>query len=479
MQTIILSSKRVESELSVEFGDILPIEIPLFNKPLLYHQIESVKNISKNFYLTIPENYQTEIPNNVKLIELKKDLSLIEVLKQVSSKFADSEKLFIYYGDSLFLDFEPINIELEYFFLQKPIYGYQWGVADIDGYVPAGGFIFKNSKLKLLLNDILTFDQLVKKIWIDVNIIKFKEFKWLDFGHSLTYYNSRRQFLETRDFNKIHFKDDFIIKSSNNILKIWCEYNWLQKLKLELPLNIPYVSNFNIKNDFALYSIEYLNLPVLSDIFVFGRLSEEDFVKILRAIKITLLKFKQINFNEQIILRNDSFYNSKLNEREEEIFEIVNKLKLDLEFMKSLISENISYFSEKITVNGVIHGDLCFSNILFNFSTFQPIFIDPRGYTFKEDGFSLEGPINYDFYKLAHSYVMGYDYVISGYKNHSFFHILAIKKRLLIFCEIFECDVHEIKMGLKHLFITMLPLHNNSKERQLGFVNILYLIEQL
>jgi hypothetical protein len=260
---------------------------------------------------------------------------------------------------------------------------------------------------------------------------------------------------------------------------MWCEYNWLQKLKLELPLNIPYVSNFNIKCDFASYSVEYLNLPVLSDIFVFGRLSEMIFIKILKSIKLTILKFKLINLNKQFEESNDSFYVLKLNERKTEIIDIIIDLKLDVNFIISKFDENINYFKNKTIEHGVIHGDLCFSNILFNFSTFQPIFIDPRGYTSSNAGFSLIGPVNYDLYKLAHSYVMGYDFIIAGYQNHSFFDVLSIKKRLSLFCEIFECDQGEIIMGLKHLFITMLPLHNNSKERQLGFVNNLLLLEQL
>lgn len=482
MKTIILSSKKVESDLAVEFGNILPVEIPLLNRTLLSHQIESVKNISKDIFLTIPENYKSDLINyeNIKTISIKENKSLIEVLNYISSLFANNDKLFIYYGDSLFLDINLFDNK-NYFFVQKSLFKYKWGEADKNGDVPSGGIIVDNILLKEILCNVNTFDELVQNIKKSSNILFFKNFRWLDFGHSLTYYNSRKQFLETRHFNKINFNNDYIVKSSSDIFKMWCEFNWLQKVKQNHPLNIPYVCNFELKDSFASYSIEYIYNPILSDIFVFGKLTNEDFVNILLSIKKVIIDIRSMGQNISYCHQeiDSKFLISKLLERKDTIIEIVRKLDCDVTFITKLIQENIDYFTIHELEYGIIHGDLCFSNIIFNFTSFQPVFIDPRGYTSRQEGFSLYGPLNYDIYKLAHSFVLGYDFVIADYENHSFFNIDAIEYRFRTFCEIFEITETELKIGLKHLFITMLPLHCDSRKRQLGFIKILNLIEKL
>jgi hypothetical protein len=430
MKTIILSSKKVESDLAVEFGNILPVEIPLLNRPLLYHQIESVRNYSTDIFLTIPKNYTSELIDydDVNIISVEENKSLIEVLNCVTSLFLDNDKIFIYYGDSLFLDIK-LSDNKNYFFVQKSLYKYKWGEADENGDVPSGGIIIDNYLLKSILENIVSFDDLVKNIKKSADIYFFKNFRWLDFGHSLTYYNSRKQFLETRHFNKINFINDYIVKSSKDIFKMWSEYNWLKKIKQNHPLNIPYVCNFELKDSGASYSIEYLHNPILSDIFVFGNLSNDDLINILISIKRVICDIRE-STNKSIVNENvtiSNFYIEKISERKDSIIDIFIKLNGDAQFIEKLIQENLDYYSNNEFEFGVMHGDLCFSNIIFNFTSFQPVFIDPRGFTSRKIGFSLYGPINYDIYKLAHSFVLGYDFIIAGYDSHSFFNINSTK----------------------------------------------------
>jgi hypothetical protein len=478
MKGVILSSKLIESTLKAQFGEILPIELPIQNRPLISHQIESLKKFCETIYITIPKGYNIDITSSIPRLELELNLSLIQVLDKISEFFDLNERIFIYYGDSLLLNIGSIETSKNYFFVQKPIHQYLWGASNNNGMVPAGGVIISVFELKLLLKNCNNFNEFVENITQNMNIIMYSNFEWLDFGHTLTYYNSRKRFLEARSFNKLKHKDGYIIKSSKDILKIWSEFNWLKICKEKFPTNIPFVTDFNINNNEANYSIEYINHPPLSDIFVFGKISESYFIKILESIKNTVLKIRNQEF-KQINIFSSNFMVDKLVNRKEDILKLVKKLNSNVEYVEDMINENVEYFSKKEFDIVPIHGDLCFSNILFDFSIFEPILIDPRGYVSLEDGFSMYGPSSYDYYKLAHSFILGYDYIIAGKVSDTFFSNIEINKRLNIFCELFDIEKTDLLMGLKNLFLSMLPLHSDSIIRQKSFINILYKIEEL
>jgi hypothetical protein len=474
---VILSSKLVESSLKAQFGEILPIELPIQNKSLIFHQIESLKNYCESIYITIPTGYDFKGFNEYPKIELNSSLSLIQVLNHVVNIFDSGQKIFIYYGDSLFLNIGHISSATDYFFVQQPIHQYMWGASNELGYVPAGGIIINVERLKNFLIGSYDFDSLVKKIQNCDDVNFFKDFEWLDFGHTLTYFNSRKRFLEARSFNKLKHTEGYIIKSSEDRLKMWSEFNWLRKCKERMPSNVPYVTGFNISKNEASYSIEYINQPTLSDIFVFGKIPEYFFIKILESIKVTLLKIQKQKFNTPKISNN--FLVEKLEARVNDILQIAENLGADLNYMKKIIDENINYFSRKKFEISSIHGDFCFSNILFDFTIFEPILIDPRGYVCDQIGFSMYGPAVYDYYKLAHSYVVGYDYLIAGNQNELFFSKVEMSKRMKVFCSLFGVEKKDLKMGLKNLFLSMLPLHMDSISRQKSFIMIISKIDDL
>lgn len=475
---VILSSKFVGSSLKAQFGEILPIELPVQNKSLLIHQVEYLQTICDSIYITTPINYRLDIFDDIPKIQLDSNLTLVQVFSKIVEKFDSDERVFIYYGDSLFQNIRNLNFSNNYLFVQNPVHQYGWGFSDENGLVPAGGIIISIKELNFFLNGCSDFDIFAKKL-LQGNIVEtFSDFEWLDFGHTLTFYNSRKRFLESRSFNKLTENGGYIIKSSDDVLKMWSEFNWLRSCKEKLPSNVPFVSSFNINKKEAFYSIEYINHPPLSDIFVFGKISEHFFIKILEAIKNTLLKIRSFHFDKPNYYEND-FLVKKLTKRRKDIIKITEHLNGDIIFVNKMIEENIEYFSNRIFESVPMHGDLCFSNILFDFSTFEPILIDPRGYISDDLGFSMYGPDSYDYYKLAHSYVIGYDFFIAGKENPTFFSKSEILKRLNIFCKLFNVDQHDLKMGLMNLFLSMLPLHDDSQARQLSFLNALYIIQEL
>lgn len=463
MTGVILSSKFIESPLKDQFGEILPIELPIQNKRLLDLQLDSIGKFCDEIYVTIPKGYHLTPAQTIKIIEIDPGLSLMEELNEIVRFFKLNQRVFINFGDGLFLNMGEIDPNENYFFFK-------------EGKV--GAWMISIHQLHEHLDGCLNFKDLLDKFIADDEIHAYSQFECLDFGNSPSYYHSRKLFLESRESNKLIIKDGFIIKSSKDQLKIWSEYKWLETAKVFMPLNVPFVTEFSMSDEEASYSVEYVNHPTLSDIFVFGKLSNAFFIQILVSIKKLILTMKEQKFNFEPATQTN-FLVEKLSDRKNQIIEIVGTLQMDVDYIHQKIEENRGYFSNKKYNYSPMHGDMCFSNILLDFSTLEPQLIDPRGYTSKTVGFSMYGPDCYDYYKLAHSYVMGYDFLIAGREDDPCLKVEEISKRLHVFCEIFNIEKIDLQMGLINLFLSMLPLHNDSTQRQTSFINTIKKIEAL
>ena len=126
----------------------------------------------------------------------------------------------------------------------------------------------------------------------------------------------------------------------------------------------------------------------------------------------------------------------------------------------------------------VIHGDLCLSNILYDFRTRAVRVIDPRGEDL--DGYpTIYGDPEYDLAKLYHSFVGGYDLILAGryelteVANGLSFDLSATSLQSqisdLFLSELSTRVTSEGRDGIVArnllLFISMLPLHAESSER--------------
>ena len=130
--------------------------------------------------------------------------------------------------------------------------------------------------------------------------------------------------------------------------------------------------------------------------------------------------------------------------------------------------------------NCLIHGDLYFSNILYDSGTNKYKLIDPRG----RWGNGISGDIKYDIAKIRHSVVGGFDTITNG------LYTVTYEKTSGIGINVFEptnyqiiskeldtqiekyWNLDKIKMIEGLLFISMLPLHEDNFERQLAFFTI-------
>lgn len=125
----------------------------------------------------------------------------------------------------------------------------------------------------------------------------------------------------------------------------------------------------------------------------------------------------------------------------------------------------------------IIHGDLCFSNIMVN-DTFSFVkVIDPRG---NFGAYDLYGDGRYELAKLFHSIDGKYDYIIKD-----LFEIEVDEERAAINFKISDCkqsidlyellisvfkddiiNMREIELIESLLFFSMVPLHRENQKHQ-------------
>ena len=127
----------------------------------------------------------------------------------------------------------------------------------------------------------------------------------------------------------------------------------------------------------------------------------------------------------------------------------------------------------------VVHGDFCFSNILYDAENNSFRFVDPRGGFGKT---SIYGDPRYDIAKLRHSFIGLYDFIIadlfrlesSGDNSFEFYIDADIdtEKTEEFFdsiCAEYGFNPDDIKFIEALLFLTMIPLHSDKPEHQKAF----------
>lgn len=144
---------------------------------------------------------------------------------------------------------------------------------------------------------------------------------------------------------------------------------------------------------------------------------------------------------------------------------IIKRIKTDVK--KILVDNFNSFFT-------IIHGDLCFPNILieekFNFLRL----IDPRG---SFGSFKLFGDKRYELAKILHSIDGCYDYIIEdlfnieysnkGIKYELYNNSAFLKKLFKTEFNLSYTEYREIRLIESLLFLSMIPLHSDVPERQL------------
>jgi hypothetical protein len=500
------------------FGLLPPAFLPVANKRLYEQQSETLTTLDCPKLLSIPENFEVGLLDLQKLERLGLELVKIPVGLPLGESIAVAIKKFIgldgdlriLHGDTLLLKF-PVDM-LDIISIGETNEYYSWAKYDLtenktpiftDGLLSGSA---ENSPFgkRLVLSGYFSFSQTQEfldsleksnynfikslNIYSETNALKpIQEGEWLDFGHLDQYYRSRSQLTTERKFNKLSISRRTVKKSSSIKYKIIAEAEWYENLPKELQIYTPKLLGKFSNSGISGYETEYLYLTPLSDLATFGRLPNYVWQRIFQCCDDFLLTAKKFK-PEQELKNLDQLFLSKTQERllvfgKESGIDLSRSWRLGDNQIPSIskIAEDAASCIPRSSHNfiQVIHGDFCFSNILYDFRANIIKLIDPRG-IMPEETPTIFGDVRYDIAKLYHSVIGCYDLIVSGYYEINHFTDysvdltlptdLQLQQRQEIFKErsfadlsITEACAHPISILL---FLSMLPLHADNEDRQ-------------
>lgn len=534
---LITSAAYLQGEFVSEVGLLPPSFLPIGNQRLYEYQVEFLKGCyqaDESFYLSVPASYIMDNYDILRLAQLG-----VEVLKVPDGlSLGDSilycwnatakhhTDLTLLHGDTLFLEScfygkNALSVHTNRGFYKRASLGQETDALELvhddwsnDCEQVLSGFFRFSEPLYFMKSLIEAKSDFIKAIVAyhqayPIDLISKGE--WLDFGHINSFYNSRTRMTTQRAFNDLNMSKRSVYKSSKNKSKKICaEGNWFATLPLPLKLYTPALIGLDagdVDYQNAHYELEYLYLLPLSDLFVFSRLANGCWQTIFTSITQMLNDFslyKPKSIGTETLKQVDSLYLPKTLERLEEYSK---QQAIDLSQTKFTLKNNLcvslndiaiqsSMFIKPATVEdiSISHGDLCFSNILFDSRVEAVKCIDPRGITAAGE-LSLYGDRRYDLAKLYHSVVGLYDFIIAGrfdlnvdadnqhsldISNNQGLHKEVIDSFRALVLDQLRYSEKEILAITVHLFLSMLPLHNDRPDRQQAFIaNAVRLFEKL
>lgn len=317
---------------------------------------------------------------------------------------------------------------------------------------------------------------------------------WFDIGHEDKYYNTKLE-VRSREFNHITIDKNrgILRKTSDNKEKFIGEIQWYLKLPGDVEYVRPRIFSYSTSYEAPYICMEYYAYHTLHELFLYGDLSLQQWMDVFEHIRFVCNDFKRYTVTgDQIPASLEDMYLKKTLQR-------LEKLKSDERFIR--------FFQAPITVNGmkyqslssvieilkqvipealydveqfhIIHGDLCFANIMVDSNCSFIKVIDPRG---KFGAYDIYGDFRYELAKLFHSIDGKYDFIIKDLfdleydlSQTSITYAIQDRKRdydlYQAFLETFRKEIGEdlkkIELIEALLFLSMIPLHGESLSHQL------------
>lgn len=512
---LITSGAYVDQEIAAEFGRMPPAFLPIGSKRL-YELQREVLGEPTTLYLSIPERFHpTEADNEalerlgITLIAVPESLSLAEsVLFALNSIDYHITSLKILHGDTLIQDI-PSTVD-DAFSVTNANVGYKWAdVFSRDGLVEsvempaddqrrssevASGY-FSFSRINVLLKALTQarghFATALTSYARSVPVQLLRVDQWYDFGHLQTFYESRRKITTARWFNNIQVKDHCVLKSSEDELKLRAEAAWFQSVPVKIkPYTARFIGTESVEHKFG-YMTEFEQSPSLAELLVFGVLQQSAWTRIISCCIEFLDACSSFSAPRDMPEPLDRLVQAKTFERLEAFgkqsrFELDAPLSINgfpVPSLRSIAREMVEQISkEGQEFRCVMHGDFCFSNILYDARKQRIRVIDPRGHL---DGIqTIYGDQRYDLAKLIHSAIGGYDSIIFGrfkctwrdnYSAELTFadsHITSWLASELSALDTKLCKVRTRASNaiMVTLFLSMLPLHRDRPDRQMAFI---------
>jgi Phosphotransferase enzyme family len=514
---LITSAATINAEMAAEFGALPPAFLPVGNARLFARQAELLAKRVDRVVLSLPQSFvpadcdfQLIQKAGIEIVHIPDGISLAEsVLLSIIACAADDQPLTILHGDTLFLSAD--DFPTEGFSVHRRDHPYPWAAAnelscspaivrtDLSGDAASGAlvsglFAFRHSTAFLKCLSRHKDDFVAALNDYAAGHGGFRAVRdcgeWLDFGHLNTYYDSRRLLTTERAFNALDIRQNIVTKTSRQTQKMVAEAHWFENLPAGLRRFVP--AYLGRMEDGAGYRLDYEYLCPLNDLFVFGALPPQIWRRILVSCEGFLAECRRYKPDAASPHWHAELYGGKTTRR---LYEYARGADIDLgagwrlngrplpslrEIMETALA-NIAPMTAADT--GLMHGDFCLSNILFDFRRGSIKLIDPRGYI--EPGTpAIHGDTRYDVGKLHHSICGLYDMLVAGYfdigRHGAYeidFHVPQLERQAQVRAQFEEivCGSDAARLRTADaisilLFLSMLPLHGDRPERQLAFL---------
>lgn len=498
---LITSAAYVNPSLVSELSKLPPCMLPVQNKRLYMHQISLFEGRGEKIFISLPASYDLPIYDKrilkeygVNTIFVPDSLNLGQsVVYCINSAGLYNEPLYILHGDTLF---DAINLTPDSYSVARAEDNYTWASIDNqDQFVYAGFFAFSSPSLliKKIIDCTNNFIGGLEAYMADKPMKRFVCNDWKDFGIVNTYYRSISQMTTQRAFNSLKGNRYSIRKSSKDITKMGAEANWIQSLPKELKHYAPALWDYGVEGDRGYYEIEYYYLSSLANLYVFTHHPLFVWNEIMESCLSFLDDISKFRPSDDSLLnsianQNNSLYLPKTLVRLEQYskqsgMSIDAPMVINGTSVPSLrdiaIETGTLIAADKREFVTLMHGDFCFSNILYDFRSKTIKVLDPRGIDLNGN-MMIFGDIRYDVAKLAHSILGLYDFIIGGMftvnadGEYDLSLEISVPPQVLSLQESFKnhkignYDIDELSVYpiMVHLFLSMLPLHNDNPERQ-------------
>jgi choline kinase len=519
---LILAAGNISNKLSfIKAYHNSPALIPINTRPLILYHLEFYRNFDCNVYLVVNQKDSGYINESVNLNEF--DFEIIEVpdthgvnasLHYALSKVPDAAQTVVNLVTSI-----PVNFPDEQSVILEDNLSYNndWSCINYDaktvdflfksspakklGHAFTGMFSLETKLLKKAVDQVMHRSDLME-IFAYLNqskqnlnqLVNFVPQEWIDAGHEINYYQSKLKLISSRSFNSVSVNELGILKKrSTNHEKLKNEVEFISSVPPRLSILFPRIINgfaYDSENKSGSYAMEFYGYPSIAELQLFWDLKDEVWTRIFHDLEAVVSLFVKHGYSIGKKAYTD-FYIGKIGDRVNEFYNQLN------DNFKYIVTDNLningiayqSYenFRDKLAERieslysendfCVVHGDLCFNNILYDIPHRLIKLIDPRG-SFGNKYKGIYGDIKYDLAKLLHSAIGGYDYLVNNlYKidftdkdiNYAIFYksnskIIAQNAEALV--GNLGYNLRDIMLIVGTLFLTMPPLHDDSCSRQ-------------
>lgn len=316
---------------------------------------------------------------------------------------------------------------------------------------------------------------------------------WLDCGNVDLLVATRRRMIAARSFNSLVIDElrGTVRKRSTHGDKFRHEINYYRLLPDDLSVFFPRLISHETSQPDAHVELEYYAYPTISEAYIYEEYSDSFWTAVIDKLGAILGEFSK---RRAAIAPADcaGFYTSKLARRltdaraqSGELARLLDlrEIKINGRVLRGVsclldpLQRELTALSQTV-IGSVIHGDLCFANILLEPLNKTIRLIDPRG-SFHEVG--IFGDARYDHAKLWHSVDGHYDAIIndmfsvkvSGDTAEFDCYYPKARAQILRRLEgVLPAGItrREVRIIEGSLFLSMLPLHSDHPRRQLAML---------